>query len=111
MLVPTELAVTNPELLILATKGLDEVQGFVEEGLPLPLSCVVETIQANNVPEIVGNGFTVMVLVFWHPLVLVYVITVEPALIPVTSPELLTVATPGLEELQGVVVAVALPVN
>jgi hypothetical protein len=38
------------------------------------------------------NGYTVTVVMLWHPVAILYVILAVPPLIPVTSPEELTVA-------------------
>jgi len=65
-----------------------------------------------SVPPIVGDAVTVTVAVVLHPALLVYVITLVPAATPVTSPELLTVATVGVAETHGVdVAAVPEPVS
>ena len=68
---PKVFPVTNPELLILATKGFNEIQGVVVAGDPFPVSWEVEPKHTNRVPEIIGNGFTVTVAVIKQPLVLV----------------------------------------
>jgi hypothetical protein len=58
-------------------------------------------MQTLRVPVIVGNALTVTVTVVLHPLLLVYVITLVPTETPVTSPVLLTVATPVEAESHG----------
>jgi hypothetical protein len=64
------------------------------------------------VPVMVGKGFTVIVIFFEQPSLLVYIISTFPAAIPVTNPELLTVATEVLEDVHALVVAAdAEPVN
>lgn len=61
---------------------------------------------------IVGKELTVTVAVIAHPLLFLYVMTLVPVEIPVTNPELFTVATVGVAETQGAVAfAVAEPVN
>jgi hypothetical protein len=62
-------------------------------------------VQTLRVPVIVGNAFTVTVAVILHPLLLVYVITLVPAETAVTSPVLLTVATPVEADTHGLEVA------
>jgi hypothetical protein len=60
----------------------------------------------------VGKGFTVNVTSDLQPLEFVYVMIDVPALTAVTTPVLLTVATPVVAETHGLLVAaVALPVN
>ena len=61
MVVPTLTPVTNPELSIVATKGLEETLGFTAAGEPVPLYCVVNPTQAFKVPGSVGNPFMVTV--------------------------------------------------
>jgi hypothetical protein len=46
-----------------ATAVLLEAQAFVVAAVALPVNCKVELIQTDEPPEIVGNGFTVMVIV------------------------------------------------
>ena len=50
---------------------------------------------------VIGLGFTVIVIVAWHPLISVYVMITVPADTPVTTPPLFTVAIVVLEELHG----------
>ena len=71
MVVPVLTPVTNPELLIVATKGLEETQGFTAAGKPVPLNCVVNPTHAFKVPVIDGKPFIVIVVVLWHPFELV----------------------------------------
>ena len=63
MVVPALTPVTNPVLLIVATKGFDETQGVIAAGEPIALNCVVNPGQTFKVPVIVGNAFTVTVAV------------------------------------------------
>jgi hypothetical protein len=58
-------------------------------------------MQAVNVPVIVGKAFIVTVAVFVQPLLFMYVMVVVPAVIPVTTPVLLIVATLVFEEVHG----------
>ena len=112
VVVPTKIDVTKPVVSIVATELLDETQGLVGEGAALPVNWVVKPTQTLKFPVMVGNAFTVIVSVILQPFELVYVIVVVPVLTPVTNPELVIVATKGLEETQGfVVAAVGLPVN
>jgi hypothetical protein len=80
-----------------------EVQGLVALEVPLPDNVVVSPAQTVKVPEIEGNGFIVTDAVWVHPLLFMYVISVVPAVTPVITPLPLTVATPVLEEVHGVV--------
>ena len=59
VIVPNAIAVTKPELEIVATPVLLEAQGLAEAGDPEPLNGVV--VPTHNVvfPEIVGFAFTV----------------------------------------------------
>jgi hypothetical protein len=112
VVVPAETAVTNPVDETVATDVFDETHGFVVAGDAEPVSCEVAFTQADNVPDIVGNAFTVNIAVTIQPLLLVYVIVVVPAVNAVTSPVFETVATVVLEEIHGFVVAGdAEPVN
>ena len=60
MVVPTARAVTNPVELTEATNPFEEVQGFDTAGVAEPVSCDVPLRQAESVPEMVGNAFTVI---------------------------------------------------
>ena len=71
MVVPALTPVTNPELSIVATKGLEETHGFTAAGEPVPLNWVVNPTHAFKVPVIAGNPFMVTVAVIWHPFELV----------------------------------------
>jgi hypothetical protein len=88
-------------LLTVATAVLDDTHGLVTAGVPDPVSCVVELTHTVKVPVIDGNAYTVTVALLLHPLLFVYVITLVPADMPVTNPELLTVATPGVPDTHG----------
>src|SRR5882724_9773574 len=108
--VPGFTPVTTPPLFIVATPVLEELQG-VAVGVPVPVKEVVDPSQTVKLPLIVGCASTVTVTVLLHPVVVVYVMTVVPGFTPVTMPALFMVATPVLEELQGVAVGVPVPVN
>lgn len=62
---------TKPVLETVATAVLEEVHALVEAAVPLPNNWVVVFAQITIVPEMVGNGFTVTVVVVWQPLELV----------------------------------------
>ena len=63
-------------------------------------------------PVRLGSACTVTVAVAWQPLLFVYVMIVVPAIKPVTTPPLLTVATLVFDEEYGVVpFGVPEPVN
>jgi len=61
--VPADTPVTRPELLTVATAVLEDDQGLVMSGVPLPVSWVVDSSQTESVPVIVGNALTVTVAV------------------------------------------------
>jgi hypothetical protein len=104
-LVPAPTPVTTPVLLTVATPGVPETQGFVAAAVPDPVKLVVAPTQTVNVPVIVGFGLTVTVAVAVQPVLFVYVITLVPPATPVTTPVLLTVATPGVPDTHGLVAA------
>ena len=58
-LVPDEIAVTRPELLIVATFIEAEIQAFVFASVPEPVSWVVNPAQTVKVPVIVGSALIV----------------------------------------------------
>ena len=58
-LVPDEIAVTRPELLIVATFIEAEIQAFVFAAVPEPVSWVVNPAQTVKVPVIVGSALIV----------------------------------------------------
>ena len=88
-------------MLTVATAVLADTHGFEAAGVPVPVNCVVELSHTVKVPVITGNAYTVTVALLLHPLLLVYVITLEPAERPVTRPVPLTVATPGVPDTHG----------
>ena len=109
---PAVTPVTTPALVIVATPVLEDVHGLTAAGVPDPVNVVVDPTHTVNVPVIVGCALTVIVTVLEQPLLLVYVITVVPGLTPVTTPALLTVATPVFDEVHGLTAAgVPDPVN
>jgi hypothetical protein len=59
--VPALTPVTSPVLLIVATAVDADDHGVVASAVAEPDNCVVLPTQAFNVPEIVGNGLTVMI--------------------------------------------------
>jgi hypothetical protein len=110
--VPAATPVTTPVLETVATPVLEDTQGLEAAAVPEPVKVVVKPTQADNVPVIVGVGLTVTVAVMIQPLLLVYVIVDVPVATPVTTPVLETVATPVLEDTQGLeAAAVAEPVK
>ena len=70
-LVPAATAVTTPVVLTVATEVVADTQGFTAAGVPEPVRLVVEPIQTDKVPVIVGSALTVTVAVIVHPLLLV----------------------------------------
>jgi hypothetical protein len=105
VVVPAAIPVTTPALFTVATPVLEDVHGLTTAGVPDPFNVVVDPAQTVNVPVIAGCAFTVIVVVLLHPLLLVYVIVVVPGLTPVTTPALLTVATPVFEDVHGLTTA------
>lgn len=103
--VPGFTPVTTPVFDTVATPVLEEVQGLVAAGVPEPVSVIVEFLQTDVGPEIVGCPFTVIVIVLEQPVLFVYVIIAVPAFTPVTIPAFDTVATPVLEDVHGLVAA------
>jgi hypothetical protein len=111
-LVPSDIPVTNPAEVIVATAGVLDVQGVVASAVALPIKAVVLPIQTASVPVIIGNGLTVTVAVCTHPFVFMKVMSLVPLDIPVTNPAEVIVATAGVLDVQGVVAsAVALPIK
>jgi hypothetical protein len=112
VVVPAATPVTTPAVLIVAIPVLDDAHGVVPCAVAEPVKVEVDPIQADKVPLIVGKAFTVNVAVFVQPSVFIYVIVVVPAATPVTTPAVLIVAIPVLEDAHGVVpCAVADPVK
>ena len=66
--VPAATPVTIPVALTVAVAVLEELQGFVVAGVPLPVNCVVNPIQADKVPVTVGKAFMVTVAVTLLPI-------------------------------------------
>ena len=62
-LVPVATPVTKPALLTVALVVVPETLGVDVAAVPLAINCVVEPIQTLNVPLIVGNGLTVIMIV------------------------------------------------
>lgn len=54
--VPKLMPVTRPELLTVATDSLLDDHAPELAGVPVPVSCVVEPMQADNVPVMVGSS-------------------------------------------------------
>jgi len=105
VVLPTEIEVTNPVGSIVATAVLEDAHAFVVAAVADPVNKVVSPIQIFKLPEMVGNGLTVMTSVVLQLLLFVNVIVAVPAATPVTIPVVETVATAVLEEIQGLVKA------
>ena len=67
MAVPAATPVTTPPLDTVATLVLEDTQGVVASGVPEPERVEVEPAHALAVPLIVGNAFTVNVVVLLQP--------------------------------------------
>ena len=118
---PADTGVTTPELLTVATPVFEEVQVYVKVGVPV--ACEVNDnkppIQTALPPVIVPATGKALTVTGWiadiaeHEVELpsktVYLMVVDPTDTGVTTPELLTVATPVFEEVQ-VYVKVGVPV-
>ena len=61
VVVPTETPETTPEPLTVATKLLLDDQGVVGCAVAEPVNVLVAPTQADDVPLIVGEAFTVIV--------------------------------------------------
>ena len=99
--VPPAIPVTVPKLFTEAIKVLDDTQALIKLGIEVLDNIVVEPTQALNVPAIIGNALTVIVLVSSQPLTLVKVIIVVPLATAVTMPFESTVAIAGFEDTHG----------
>ena len=64
---PPATPVTKPVVLTVATVVVAELHGVVAFAVAEPVNCVVEPAQTDNVPVIVGKGFTVTVAVIVQP--------------------------------------------
>ena len=112
VVLPTEIEVTNPVGSIVATAALEDAHALVVAAVADPVNKVDAPIQIFKLPEMVGNGFTVMTSVVLQLLLFVNVIVAVPAATPVTIPVVETVATAVLDETQAVdEAAVAEPTN
>ncbi len=63
VVVPAVNAVTSPVFETVATAVFEETHGFIAAGDAEPVNCEVPFTQADNVPVIVGNSFTVNVTI------------------------------------------------
>ena len=63
IVVPAVNAVTSPVFETVATAVFEETHGFIAAGDTEPVNCEVPFTQADNVPVIVGNSFTVNVTI------------------------------------------------
>ena len=109
---PADMPLTIPVLDTVATDVLLEVHALVVAAVAEPVNCVVAPTQIAVFPEIVGRALTVIVVLTVQLLLFVYVIVAVPADTPVTTPVFDTIATAGVPDTHGVVVAaVAEPVN
>ena len=68
--------------------------------MPVTVKVMVDPTQTLEAPDNVGDASMLIVFVTLQPPELVKVIVVDPVDIPVTNPELVTVATPGDDETQ-----------
>jgi hypothetical protein len=63
VVVPAEIPVTRPVFEMVATEVLLDVHGLVVAAVPLPVNWSVALAHTEVPPEMVGSGFTVMVMV------------------------------------------------
>lgn len=61
-MVPAETPVTSPEFEMVATEVLLETQALLVAAVPFPVNFKVAFSQTSVPPEIVGSGFTVIVM-------------------------------------------------
>ena len=59
VVVPAETPVTNPEELIVATLGDDEIHGLVAAAVSEPVNCDLVPIHDDKVPVMVGEGLII----------------------------------------------------
>lgn len=112
VVVPAEIAVTNPVFEIVATDVLLDIHGLLDAAVTDPVNCEVKPTQIDVFPDIVGFELTVMFVVALQPRLFVYVIIDVPDETPVTTPVAETVAIEVLAETHGLVDAgVPLPIN
>ena len=69
--VPTEIALTTPVALTVATKISDDIHGLTTAGVEALVKVVVDPSQTVNVPEITGMAITVTVAVIIQLLLLI----------------------------------------
>jgi hypothetical protein len=103
--VPADMALIRPELFTVATAVLELIQGIVVEGVPVPVSWVVEPAQVISTPEIFGFELTVTNTASLQPSLVVYVTVADPTFTAVTTPVVEIVNIVGSLETQGLVVA------
>ena len=99
--VPAETPVTKPVTVTVATEVLEELQGLLVAAGGVPDNCVVNPTHTEVVPVTAGLGLTVKSCVTGHPKLFVNVMVVVPDATLVTKPELDTVATDVLLDVQG----------
>ena len=71
MLVPAPTPVTNPELLTTTVPILALTHGSMVAAVAEPINCILDSLQTDRLPEIVGSAFTVTAAVVAHPTELV----------------------------------------
>jgi hypothetical protein len=59
MVFPAETPVTTPKLEIVATAVFEEIQGLFPASVPFPVSVNVLPTQRDELPVMIGFGFTV----------------------------------------------------
>jgi hypothetical protein len=103
---------TNPELVTVANKGLEDIHGLIIAGEGEPISKELDPTQSALTPETAELALTVIVAVIIHPLMFVYVIVDVPGEIAVMSPEVETDKIVGALDIQGEIFdAVPLPIS
>lgn len=99
VLLPAEIPVTTPELLMVATPVFDEIQGLTEAGVGDPLKVVVLFTQIVVLPLMVGRAFTVrgaLAVVVPQVLVTANEIFCVPAVLYTMVPGLAVLADAGV---------------
>lgn len=82
---PPEIPVTKPVELIVATDGLEDVQGLVVAAVVEPVNCEVNPTHENKSPVIVGEGLIVKVLLVAVVVPHSFVIDNETVKVPVVA--------------------------
>ena len=75
-MLPAEIAVSNPLVVIVATPVLLDIQGVLRAAVALPVNCEMLLTQSVKLPDMLGLAFTCTGTLAEHPRFVVYVIVV-----------------------------------